>query len=231
MSIGKNIKNRRIELKISQDQLAEKLFVTRQTISNYENGKSNPSIETLQQLSTILNCELDELLYGSRNNARAPKKKYIIIFICLFFIYMLIESLLPALEAWSNETYHISTLVLARFYLIYPVLLMMFGYYIIEYLKTYNIKVKKIPHYKVAHKILVAICCFYIIACLPYFIGYALTNIANYKGMFMFVLKYKLLHLVPSLLMFVLAKFSILSPILWLSFVGLGMMISYTREE
>ena len=38
--IGKNIRDLRIEKNLTQDQLAEKLFVTRQTVSNYENGVS-----------------------------------------------------------------------------------------------------------------------------------------------------------------------------------------------
>ena len=39
--IGKNIRDLRIVQNLTQDQLAEKLFVTRQTVSNYENGVSH----------------------------------------------------------------------------------------------------------------------------------------------------------------------------------------------
>ena len=48
--IGKNIKHLRIAQEMTQDQLAERLFVTRQTVSNYENGKS----EILAYSSQIL---------------------------------------------------------------------------------------------------------------------------------------------------------------------------------
>ncbi|MDN5314921.1 MAG: hypothetical protein PWP10_3671 [Clostridiales bacterium] len=51
--IAKNIKSLRKKNKISQEELAGKLYVTRQTISNYENGKSNPDIETLH---TLFSC-------------------------------------------------------------------------------------------------------------------------------------------------------------------------------
>ncbi len=60
--IGERIKNKRIELNMSQDELAEKLFVTRQTISNYELGKTQPSIDILQSISKIFECDLMELI-------------------------------------------------------------------------------------------------------------------------------------------------------------------------
>lgn len=39
-NVGKNIRNLRTQKKLTQDELAEKLFVSRQTVSNYENGVS-----------------------------------------------------------------------------------------------------------------------------------------------------------------------------------------------
>ena len=47
-SIPKNIKRLRQQASLTQDQLAEKLFVTRQTVSLWENGKTQPDIETLE---------------------------------------------------------------------------------------------------------------------------------------------------------------------------------------
>ena len=45
--IGKNIRQLRIRRNMTQDDLARALFVTRQTVSNYETGKSRPDIEML----------------------------------------------------------------------------------------------------------------------------------------------------------------------------------------
>ena len=42
--IGKNIRQLRTAKNMTQDELAEKLFVTRQTVSNYEPGKSRPDV-------------------------------------------------------------------------------------------------------------------------------------------------------------------------------------------
>ena len=62
--IGKNIKSLREEKKLTQDQLAEKLFVTRQTISNYETGRSRPDIEMLMRIADALDVDANTVVYG-----------------------------------------------------------------------------------------------------------------------------------------------------------------------
>ena len=52
--IGKNIRFLREQRKWSQDQLAEALHVTRQTVSNYETGRSRPDVEMLTTLAAAL---------------------------------------------------------------------------------------------------------------------------------------------------------------------------------
>ena len=72
--ISQNIKRQRIQKGLSQEELAEKLFVTRQTVSNYETGKSNPDLDTLIKLSEILETDVETLLYG--DTACLEKKKF-----------------------------------------------------------------------------------------------------------------------------------------------------------
>lgn len=62
MDLGKKIMTMRNEKNLSQEQLAEKLNVTRQTISNWENGKFYPDIDSLVNLSKFFNVSLDVLL-------------------------------------------------------------------------------------------------------------------------------------------------------------------------
>ena len=64
MNIGNQIKKYREQLKISQEELADKIFVTRQTISNWENNKNYPDIKSLSLLSYNLNVSLDDLIKG-----------------------------------------------------------------------------------------------------------------------------------------------------------------------
>ena len=47
-TIGQHLRNIRQEKQISQEELAEKVFTTRQTISNYETGKSAPDLEMIE---------------------------------------------------------------------------------------------------------------------------------------------------------------------------------------
>ncbi|WP_241698090.1 helix-turn-helix transcriptional regulator, partial [Enterococcus faecalis] len=62
MNIGNSLKMRRNELGLTQSEVAEKLYVTRQTISNWENNKSYPNIDCLIELSNLYEMTLDRLL-------------------------------------------------------------------------------------------------------------------------------------------------------------------------
>lgn len=64
MELNAQIKKYRTELNLSQEELAEKVYVTRQTISNWENGKSYPDIHSLLLLSSLFNVSLDQLIKG-----------------------------------------------------------------------------------------------------------------------------------------------------------------------
>lgn len=64
MEISRQIKKYRQEFKLSQEDLAEKVFVTRQTISNWENDKNYPDINSLVLLSNLFGTSLDILVKG-----------------------------------------------------------------------------------------------------------------------------------------------------------------------
>ncbi len=63
--VGKNIKQFREQKGLTQEQLAEQLHVTRQAVSNWENDKTQPDIETLHQIAFALDCSVEELIYGT----------------------------------------------------------------------------------------------------------------------------------------------------------------------
>ena len=63
--IGANIRRARTRRRLTQDDLAQTVHTTRQTISNYETGRSRPDVETLQRLADTLGVELTELLDGA----------------------------------------------------------------------------------------------------------------------------------------------------------------------
>ncbi len=62
MNIGTRIKKYREKQNISQDELALKVFVSRQTISNWETNKSYPDIKSLTMLSNIFHVSLDDFI-------------------------------------------------------------------------------------------------------------------------------------------------------------------------
>lgn len=64
MNLGNQIKKYRNELSLSQDELAEKIFVSRQSVSNWENDKTYPDIKSLILLSEVFQVSLDTLIKG-----------------------------------------------------------------------------------------------------------------------------------------------------------------------
>lgn len=72
--IGKNIKDLRIGKNMTQDELAAKLFVTRQTVSNYETGRSRSDIDMLVKIADVLNVDIHDILYEPENIADRRKR-------------------------------------------------------------------------------------------------------------------------------------------------------------
>ena len=64
MELGKQIKKYRSELSLSQEALAEKIYVSRQTVSNWENDKNYPDINSLLRLSEVFQVSVDILIKG-----------------------------------------------------------------------------------------------------------------------------------------------------------------------
>ena len=64
MELGKQIKMYRQEAQLSQEDLADRVYVSRQTISNWENDKSYPDVNSLVLLSEVFHISLDKLIKG-----------------------------------------------------------------------------------------------------------------------------------------------------------------------
>ncbi len=66
MEIGKKIKEARLKAGLTQDQVSEAIQVSRQTLSNWENGRYYPDIASVIKLSDLYKISLDELLKGEK---------------------------------------------------------------------------------------------------------------------------------------------------------------------
>lgn len=68
MGLKENIADYRKKMGLTQEQLAEKCNVSRQAVTKWESGESEPSIAKVRILSTVFNISIDELIAGTKNN-------------------------------------------------------------------------------------------------------------------------------------------------------------------
>lgn len=95
--IGKNIRDLRQRKSMTQDTLAERLFVTRQTVSNYETGRTRPDVEMVIKIAEVLDTDANTILYGIPT---PPERKAEIRKLCYAAAALLI--LLP-MYAWLGD--------------------------------------------------------------------------------------------------------------------------------
>ncbi|MGX7162811.1 helix-turn-helix transcriptional regulator [Enterococcus massiliensis] len=62
MELNQQLKKLRIEHQLTQEELAKKILVSRQTVSNWENGKAQPDLQNLLILSNLYQVSIDEML-------------------------------------------------------------------------------------------------------------------------------------------------------------------------
>lgn len=91
MEISQMLKEKRAEHKLTQEMLAEKILVSKKTISNWETGKTMPDINSLIRLAKLFDLSLDRLLLEGSDVVKDIKKKekaytYQTIFIVLMTI-------------------------------------------------------------------------------------------------------------------------------------------------
>ena len=68
--ISKNIKRLRMLQNMSQEELAQKLFVSRQAVSSWENNRTQPDLDMIKKISELFGVEIEELLYGEKRNTQ-----------------------------------------------------------------------------------------------------------------------------------------------------------------
>ena len=86
-NIGKFIRENRKKMGLSQAELAEKLGVTYQAVSKWENGKNLPDMLVLKELSDLFNVNIDEILNGKEQKKKS-NKMYLIIIISILIIFL-----------------------------------------------------------------------------------------------------------------------------------------------
>ena len=120
MNVGARIKKYREKQNISQDELALKVFVSRQTISNWETNKSYPDIKSLTMLSNIFHVTLDDFIKGDiEEMKKIVSKEKIEKFNIMSYIF-LVEMLIVMFSAYPLFTLdgYIGVIIWALFFVI-----------------------------------------------------------------------------------------------------------------
>lgn len=85
---------------MSQEDLAEKLQLTRQTISKWETGASTPDLELLVQLAEVFDVSVDSLLGAKTPNKKHTEKTSFLSIFCIFQLTIFVAGV--ALQMWEN---------------------------------------------------------------------------------------------------------------------------------
>ena len=137
--IGKNIRQLRIQKNMTQDELAEKLFVTRQTVTNYKTGRSRPDVEMLAKIAEVLETDANTVIYGPPAPV-SKKQEYIKTAICAV-ILILLALPIPWLNQLTGKLQGLRFVVWPRFlFVIYylPLLLLCSGWEAMQVLSLFT---------------------------------------------------------------------------------------------
>lgn len=99
--VGKFIKEIRVKNNLTQKEFAEKLGVTFQAVSKWENGKNIPDISLLKEISRMFNVDINEILDGKKKQ----KNKNILLYIVSGFVLLVIIILIIVLFNNRNHDF------------------------------------------------------------------------------------------------------------------------------
>ena len=131
--IGKNIRDLRAARGLTQEELAGALFVTRQTVSNYETGRTRPDVDTIVRMGEVLGADANAILYGPpeaedhrRNGLRLGASS-----VLLLILVLARSVLVPLSAAYARRTYIMAPVILVRLYL-FPLQFLALGWWLAE---------------------------------------------------------------------------------------------------
>jgi len=116
--IGKHVKRLRKENHISQEALADNLHVTRQAVSQWETGRTQPDLDTLSSIARFFNVDILTVIYGRKQisewDSQSKKQhiKLLIVFgllaVVTAIVYLCLE---PYYKQWSSRNYDFSHVI------------------------------------------------------------------------------------------------------------------------
>lgn len=171
-SVGTNIKEFRKTKGLSQDDLAAAIFVTRQTVSNYETGHTNPDLDMLQKIAEALDVEVLWLLYGipATPEKQASKKKTLKLTAAFFAFSAVTVALSAYTDYLKAERFIVIPNIIVRF-LFVPLTMALLGALLIQVIDYFlNIGKKENTFLKVGRITTVSLLIGNLLVVLPYVI-------------------------------------------------------------
>lgn len=161
-SIETNIKKLRKKNKMSQEELADRLNCTRQTISNYERGVSQPDIDSIKRIAEIFNCDIKEVINGeNKKDKQAIIKSIIRTFIIVVICVVLYRISIKMLPQYFNNA-----LLLVRLVVI-PFTMYSVGVFMGDVLNFYDVEIKNENFKKIIRLIFISFLVLDIVLLIP----------------------------------------------------------------
>lgn len=202
-NFAKNIKAARLGTKLTQDELAEKISVTRQAVSNWENGKTEPDIDTLTKLAEVTNVTVEELIYGinpkdEERDVKTYKRLAIIFGVLAISLFLLILVFTPAINEYYKY-YYITWPAFIGLFVCKPAVYIFAAISVMSFI-AYKTDIR-IKNEKVKLAFLVAGIVSFILITF-YELAVSFFSIKAHVYYYMFLIKNPLLHAVPTVLLY-----------------------------
>ncbi len=136
MNVGQKLKNARLAVNLTQEVVAEKIGISRQTLSSWENNKSYPDIVSTISLSDLYAISLDELLKGDdkmiehlekSTDTVGARQKFTKLFLVISYLVIWALSIIIF---WLGGNYDAMGYALVAFYLVLPVSTLVISFFI-----------------------------------------------------------------------------------------------------
>ena len=179
--IGKNIRTLRIQKNMTQDELAEKLFVTRQTVSNYETGRSRPDVEMLAKIAEVLDSDANAVLYGpAPAENKAPLYRLMTGCAIILALMLLRKMIVPHINAFTASNFLIAGRLLI-YGLLDPILWLISGWTLALMLtmavKKGPLQGRWVPHIR---RVLSVVLILWLVISLAYILPWALDDYLHF---------------------------------------------------
>lgn len=173
--IGSTIQRLREAKGYTQEQLAEKLFVSRQTVSNYERNKSQPSLEMLSRIAEVFDTDVASLLSVPKDKKAERRILFVQGFFCLFLLAACL--FLSPIAAARKREYWDTRLLYWLSILLNPLLWAAVGYFLLSVIVTAaRIHWKKKTWHNVVFAVVIAVAALYLIAMSPFLLSYKIPG-------------------------------------------------------